>query len=95
MAATAWAAAAAIAGFPAPILPSVYDSEEPELELNIFAAGELDAELGRRGPKDSLATSLASEESTSVVGLLSEWLMTDGCVWMRRRSGLTWRNESW
>lgn len=42
-------AAAAIAGLPAPILPSVYEIPLAldEFELNIFTAGELDVELGR------------------------------------------------
>ena len=87
MAATACAAAAAIAGLPAPMFPSVYDRPELAPELNILAAGEFEAEFGLLGfPKDSLATSLAKLDSTSVVGRLSEWLVTEPWEWRSRLS---------
>lgn len=68
--------AAATVGLPAPILPSVNDMPDPD-ELNMFVAGELEAELGRRDANDSFATSLASDERTSVTGRFSVWLDID------------------
>lgn len=64
-------AAAAIAGLPAPRFPNGYDNPELEPDPNIFIAGELEVELGRFGPNDSLATSFARDDKTSVTGLLS------------------------
>uniref|UniRef100_A0A0B6Z2A8 Uncharacterized protein n=1 Tax=Arion vulgaris TaxID=1028688 RepID=A0A0B6Z2A8_9EUPU len=70
------AAAAAIAGLPAPMFPNVYEIPGPD-ELNMLSAGELEVELDRFGTNESLATSLVRDDKTSVTGLLSMWLDTD------------------